>query len=111
LIFLSLFWPSLIPRWRNHFWPFHDVSLCLALSKTLTQSSSDKNADALSRRKIFKRPKTGTSAHAWPYDRTGIPITYARKNAAPCLWMYEQWAIRRQTPIALIRSMQILSTV
>jgi hypothetical protein len=38
-----------------------------------------------------ERPETDTSAHAWPYDRTGIPITYARKNAAPWLWMYKQW--------------------
>jgi hypothetical protein len=52
LIFLSLFWPSLISRWGIHFRPFHDVSLCLALSKNLTQSHSAKNADAVSRRKI-----------------------------------------------------------
>jgi len=59
-----------------------------------------------------ERPETDTSAHAWPYDRTGIPITYARKNAAPLALDVQAVALSAdKPPIALIHSMQILSTV
>ena len=50
-----------------------------------------------------ERPETDTSAHAWPYDRTGIPITYARKNAAPLALDVQAVALSAdKPPIALI---------
>jgi hypothetical protein len=38
-----------------------------------------------------ERPESVTSAHAWLHERTGIPVTYVRNNAAPWLWMYKHW--------------------
>jgi hypothetical protein len=38
-----------------------------------------------------ERSESVTSAHAWVHARTGIPITYVRKNAAAWLRMYKHW--------------------